>query len=78
MVVIVLRAVCHWIRIAVPDGLDARERVCKDLNPFVCGELVKGRMYDHKFRPQDSAGVVGAPCINVDSWAGGSMHNRSP
>ena len=30
------------VSVCVPDGLEARERVREDLNPFVCGECVQG------------------------------------
>ena len=66
------------VDIDVPNGLEARKEVCKDPNPFVCGEFNQDRMIGYQFCPHNCAGLICAIGIDVYGGACREMHYRCP
>jgi len=66
------------VSVCVPDGLEARERVREDPNPFTCGECVKDSVDSYKICPHDGAGFICSTGVDVYGGACRDMHHRSP
>jgi len=68
-----------WVVICVPDGLEARERVRKDPNLFMCcDECVQGRVNGYQFCPHYGAGLNCSTGIDVYGGAGKDMDHGCP